>query len=107
MSAVGSTIGGVLSAQMIAAFGWHSVFILGGIAPLVVLVLLVVMLPESVRYLVARGAPAEKIDRIMRRLDPSIAAGGAHAYVLNEPRATGFPVRKLFEDGRARVTLLL
>jgi AAHS family 4-hydroxybenzoate transporter-like MFS transporter len=104
---LGSTIGGVLSAPMIAAFGWHSVFILGGIAPLVVLVLLIVMLPESVRYLVARGAPAEKIERIMRRLDPAITAGGPRAYVLDEPRAKGFPVRKLFEDGRARVTLLL
>ncbi|GGB53711.1 MFS transporter [Tistrella bauzanensis] len=103
----GSTLGGLASARLIEAFGWRSVFILGGVAPLVVLAVLVVMLPESLRYLVARGAPALRINRILTRLDPSHRPAPDDVFVLNEPASRGFPVAKLFQDGRARTTLLL
>ena len=43
---LGSTVGGVVSAPLISAFGWHSVFILGGILPLLSLVALGIWLPE-------------------------------------------------------------
>lgn len=105
----GSTIGGVISAPLIGAFGWQSVFIVGGIAPLAVLLVLIVFLPESLRYLVASNASRERIAAILRRLDPDNAARveAGSSFVLHEPKAAGFTVAKLFQDGRARTTLLL
>lgn len=105
----GSTVGGVISAPLIAAHGWSSIFIVGGVAPLVVLLALVIWLPESVRYLVAHGAPAERVRKILARLDPERAATvtADTVFTLNEPKAGGFPVAKLFQEGRARTTALL
>lgn len=105
----GSTVGGLISAPLIGAYGWPAVFIVGGVAPLLVLLVLLVWLPESVRYLVASGAPAERIRHILHRLDPARAdqITPDSVYVLNEPKAAGFTVAQLFQEGRARTTLLL
>src|ERR1700759_3076478 len=46
---LGAAFGGFLAAWMIPQFGWRSVLMLGGIAPLVLATLMLVMLPESVR----------------------------------------------------------
>jgi MFS transporter, AAHS family, 4-hydroxybenzoate transporter len=44
---LGATIGGLVSAPLIMASGWHSVFIMGGILPLTLLPLLYLYLPKS------------------------------------------------------------
>ncbi|GJD37345.1 MFS transporter [Methylobacterium aerolatum] len=63
---LGAACGGFLAAWMIPAFGWRSVLILGGVAPLALVLVLVPLLPESVRNLVARGAPARRIHAALR-----------------------------------------
>jgi AAHS family 4-hydroxybenzoate transporter-like MFS transporter len=67
--AVGIALGGVLSAWLIPVFGWRSVLLAGGIAPLVLACLLIPFLPESVKFMVATGQPAERIARILQRLN--------------------------------------
>lgn len=60
---IGATIGGLVAAQLIPLFGWHSVFIVG--ATLTVLMLLISwrFLPESLDYLLTRR-PAGALVRI-------------------------------------------
>lgn len=65
---LGSALGGFLAAWMIPSFGWRSVLILGGIAPLVLLVLLVLLLPESVRYMLAKGYDVQRIRAVMQSI---------------------------------------
>src|SRR5580692_9807525 len=48
---VGAALGGLLAAALIPQFGWRSVFILGGAAPLLLAPILALKLPESVRFL--------------------------------------------------------
>ena len=81
---LGSAAGGFVAAAMIPHFGWHSVLLLGGIAPLALALLLVVLLPESVRYMVVRNYPAEQIRRLLRRVTGADAAG-AHTFIIGEP----------------------
>src|SRR3712207_5675550 len=50
---LGAAFGGFLAAWMIPQWGWRSVLVLGGVAPLVLGVLLLLLLPESLRYMVA------------------------------------------------------
>ncbi|MDN0075164.1 aromatic acid/H+ symport family MFS transporter [Crenobacter sp. SG2303] len=69
----GAAGGGFLSAWMIPAFGWHSVLVLGGILPLIVAPILFFKLPESVRFLVVKRAPTERIRKIVDRLAPGVA----------------------------------
>lgn len=65
---LGSALGGFLAAWMIPNFGWRSVLILGGIAPLVLLVLLVLLLPESVRYMLGKGYDVQRIRAVMQSI---------------------------------------
>ena len=54
---LGAAFGGFLAAWMIPIWGWRSVLILGGTVPLILIVALLVALPESVRYMVAKRLP--------------------------------------------------
>jgi AAHS family 4-hydroxybenzoate transporter-like MFS transporter len=104
---LGSTVGGVISAPLISSFGWQSVFLLGGILPLVTLVALFIWLPESIRYLVARGVTDKRIAHLLTRLNPAIRQNAECRYVIHGPPAVGFPVTMLFQEGRAAMTILL
>lgn len=105
---LGSTLGGFLAAKLIPAFGWMSVFVLGGALPILLTPILAYALPESVRFLIAHGAPAKQIGSILDRIGGS---PGQHPdsdhYVLPEQRVVGFTGRHLFTEGRSPMTLLL
>src|SRR3954449_109804 len=79
---LGAAFGGFLAAWMIPLWGWRSVLLLGGIAPLVLALLLLLLLPESVRYMVAKVHPAERIRAVLRRISPD--AAGATDFTLAE-----------------------
>ena len=80
---LGAAFGGFLAAWMIPNFGWRSVLILGGAAPLVLVLLLVLVLPESVRHMVANGHPVERIRAVLARIaGPAVQA--AQRFVLTE-----------------------
>ena len=80
--AFGSACAGWVAAAVIGRFGWQSVFLIGGVTPLLLAAFLIAFLPESARFL-------------------SLKRGGA------APAAASSSVRLLLEDGRAGITLLL
>lgn len=84
---LGAAFGGFLAAWMIPQFGWRSVLVLGGVAPLLLTVLLLLLLPESVRYMVAKGQPVERIRAVMRRVAPAAAAAGSFTLTETAPAA--------------------
>ncbi|MBR0835671.1 MFS transporter [Bradyrhizobium manausense] len=104
---LGSTIGGLISAPLIGAFGWQAVFVVGGVLPLLTLIVLFVWLPESIRYLLTRDVADQRIAKLLARLDPSISATAPTRYVVHGSQASGFPVTKLLAEGRASMTVLL
>jgi AAHS family 4-hydroxybenzoate transporter-like MFS transporter len=79
---LGAAFGGFLAAWMIPIWGWRSVLMLGGVVPLAIVVLLFVLLPESVRYMVARHYPAERIRRVLMQVSRS--AAHATQFILTE-----------------------
>ncbi|HEX8480240.1 MAG TPA: MFS transporter [Telluria sp.] len=83
---LGAACGGFLAAWIIPQWGWRYVLAVGGIAPLVLLVVMVFALPESVRYMVAKSAPAARIGAVLRRIHP--AAAGAPGFVMGQEGAT-------------------
>jgi AAHS family 4-hydroxybenzoate transporter-like MFS transporter len=84
---LGAAFGGFLAAWMIPQWGWRSVLVLGGIAPLALLAVMLFTLPESVRHMVAKGMPAERIRAVLRRIHAS--AADAKAFVMAEQGAQG------------------
>lgn len=81
---LGAALGGFLAAWMIPLWGWRSVLLLGGIAPLALVVVLAFTLPESVRYLVAQRQPVERIRAVLRRIAKN--AEQAADFVLTEQK---------------------
>ena len=65
---LGASAGGFLASWLIPAHGWRAVLIVGGMTPLILSAFLFLLLPESVRFLVARKQPVEKIRKILRRI---------------------------------------
>ena len=86
---LGAAFGGFLAAWMIPQFGWRSVLLLGGSAPLLLSVLLLLKLPESVRYMVAKGHSVEKIGATLSRIASSAANAGSFFMTEQAPAAAG------------------
>jgi AAHS family 4-hydroxybenzoate transporter-like MFS transporter len=104
---LGALLGGLAASAMIPAWGWRSVFYLGGILPLVVALVLIKALPESVKYLAVRSGDSRKIAAIMARVAPGLADVPASSLVAPDRRSKGLPVKYLFAEGRAFGTVLL
>lgn len=81
----GAALGGFLAAWMIPAFGWRSVFVVGGIAPAILVVVMLFVLPESVRYLVAKNRPGSQVKKILGKI--SAGAEQAASFFLAENQA--------------------
>jgi AAHS family 4-hydroxybenzoate transporter-like MFS transporter len=64
----GLALGGFASAWLIPNFGWQSVLVAGGIGPIVLTVLLILLLPESVQFMAVRQRADAKIARILGRI---------------------------------------
>jgi MFS family permease len=62
-------LGGVLAAHMIPAYGWRSVLLFGGYVPIAFAVALLLLLPESVRFLVPQVANAMRMGCDLTRFE--------------------------------------
>lgn len=69
---LGFAIGGEIVAQTLPHIGWRGVLIGGGVVPLLVVPILMRWLPESMRYLAARGDRADQLLAIARHIDPQV-----------------------------------
>ncbi len=61
---IGAAVGGFVAAALISRYGWQSVFIAGGITPLVVAVLLAMWLPESAEFRRVRSRHGVVVTRL-------------------------------------------
>src|ERR1700676_1715470 len=104
---VGAALGGLLAAALIPQFGWRSVFVVGGAAPLLLVPILALRLPESVRFLALTGRANARVARLLGLINPKAAFAPTTQFVVHEPGLAGIPVLHLFKDGRTLPTLLL
>lgn len=114
---LGALVASSASSVMIPRWGWRSVFYLGGILPLAIALLLIKALPESVRFLTARGKNPAALFKIMRQVAPGIredeldlsrrAAGSGDADDGFAGKSAGPALGRLFAEGRAAGTILL
>jgi AAHS family 4-hydroxybenzoate transporter-like MFS transporter len=108
---LGSMLGGFISVPLIQAYGWQSVFIVGGVMPLALVPLLLLRLPESIRFLALRAGSERAVAAILARIDanasPESFIGAVRAESGALDRRRSFPVFDLFRDGRALKTSIV
>jgi MFS transporter, AAHS family, 4-hydroxybenzoate transporter len=104
---LGGVVGGVLGSWIIPAYGWQSIFIVGGVLPILLSMVLAMALPESVSFLVAAGKSEDRIGRTLRRIFPDVSITGETRYELARETASKTTVLELFRSGRTAGTLLL
>src|SRR5688572_24616568 len=68
----GAVLASLVGGALIPIWGWRSVFYVGGILPIALALMLVKLLPESVRFLTVRGGDPRRVRAIMRRIAPDL-----------------------------------
>jgi benzoate transport len=67
---IGATLGGLAAIWLLQNYDWRAVFVLGGALSLILIPFVLLYLPESLEYLVARRSPGalERANVILRRI---------------------------------------
>jgi AAHS family 4-hydroxybenzoate transporter-like MFS transporter len=102
-------VGGVASGYAygyLETFGWRTVFIVGGLAPIILAPLFASLLPEALVYQVMKGGDPAKINAILVRLQPGRAFTDT-TFTVDKENTQGFQPAQLFQDGRAAMTATL
>jgi hypothetical protein len=103
----GWCVSGLVASRAIDAFGWQSLFFIGGILPLSLSMVLIRALPDSIEFLVMRGAAWREIRNLVVRIDPTAHLESGCQFVIDGEKKQGVPVRQLFLAGLAGGTVLL
>ncbi|WWG80967.1 MFS transporter [Pseudomonas poae] len=90
---LGMAGGGFISAKLIPAFGWHALLMIGGILPLILVVVLMLWLPESARYLVVRNRGTHRVREALSPIAPAIIA---QASAFSVPEQKTVKARNVF-----------
>ena len=91
---LGGTLAGLLAIRLLP-FGWRSIFVVGGLVPVVLAIVLTKLLPESPRYLASRPDRADDLRALLARIGRPV------------PRITSFTQPVDAVRGRARIAALL
>jgi AAHS family 4-hydroxybenzoate transporter-like MFS transporter len=103
----GASSGALVSTFLFADHGWQVMFLIGAIGPIVVALLVLLSLPESVRFLSFNPAAHDRVIATLRRLDPTLAAARDARLIVHDEKKSGVRLAHLMAEGRAPFTILL
>jgi AAHS family 4-hydroxybenzoate transporter-like MFS transporter len=104
---LGFVAAGAAAGVLLSRFGWQSMLWVGGVAPIVLSVVLFFALPESLAFLARREKDWDQLRAILRRIDPTLAADVKIAPVSSQGDSRRASITSLFKHGRTSGTLLL
>ncbi|AJE97151.1 MFS transporter [Pandoraea apista] len=105
---LGASLGGAVAAVLVGPYGWHAIFLIGGVAPLAVAAVLAVVMPESLRFLVLKGWRPAEVVRLVRKIDPAANVDtSTRFFVGDEPAPAPFRWAMLFRGRLRTITPVL
>lgn len=105
---LGGALPGPIAAQLVPRFGWPVIFLVGGLAPLLLGLFLLRLMPESIKYLLLHDRHRAEAIRLLRRLRPDVAIPqDARLAVPAAAARPGASPAELFAGGLALMTPLL
>jgi AAHS family 4-hydroxybenzoate transporter-like MFS transporter len=105
--AFGSAINGLVAMWLLPLYGWQSLFVVGGVVPVMICLMVALLLPESLEFLVKQGKDRTKIRKIIGKIDPVLAGDTGMEIYSSEQKLAGVPVKHLFMEGRTATTFFL
>lgn len=104
-SPLGAFSAGFIAPPVLDAFGWRGAFIIGGAGPLVIALLVLFLVPESLKFLIIRRPSDPRIGQILRRIAPDIDPASVHVRPP-EKRPSAAPLQLMNREFRGRTLLL-
>ena len=104
---LGFVVSGFVAGELLPRFGWTSLLWAGGVAPIVLSLVLLRMLPESIGYLARSKARKDELLAIVRRISPSLQVDRTTVFTEAQGDARRAAISQLFKHGRTSGTLLL
>ena len=104
----GAMIGGILAAKILPLWGWQSIYIIGGVIPLALLVLMFFVLPESLEYLAQRPTEKNKasIAKILNKISAQPIQLNEDVFAKSEiQKVEPAKLSSLFQNGLAKTTV--
>ncbi len=104
----GGAVPGFIANSIIPAYGWQSLFFIGGVTPIVIAIIAWFWLPESLKHLVVREENRERVAAIVQAMDPSRTVPAGTRFVVSDEKVYAkFRPNQLFQDGMQWITPLL
>lgn len=104
---LGQLSGGVAASLLLEDYGWRGVLFSGGVIALGIVPVLLLLMPESIEYLVNRGKQPQKAVKILQRAVPGAQLADNANIVAGEKATQRVAVPELFKEGRTLGTLLI
>jgi len=105
---LGGALPGFVAATLVPHYGWQILFLIGGIAPVVIAILAFFWMPESIKYMSIHQPSRAKLTRLLERIVPGYRVPyGARFVIEDEKQFPSANPKYLFGDGLALITPLL
>ncbi len=107
----GVTLGGALpgwiATTLVPQYGWRVLFVIGGVAPLGIGLLLAALLPESIKFLALAPERRKRLGAVLRQLSPPVILGDDEQILTGNEKSPTASFAHLFAGSLRVVTPLL
>ncbi len=105
---IGGAIPGFVAAALVPQYGWQILFLIGGIAPIVIALAAWAGMPESIKFMALHDSHRGKMEKLVAEIRPDYPVPANAKFVIeDEKQFPGFSPAYLFRDGLALITPLL
>lgn len=104
---LGAMLAGLTTQQVLSLWSWHAIFIIGGVLPIFVALVIAIRLHESMEYLTRSPQRRSQLVRVLKGLFPAASTAAVTRLDTSPVKAERIPVSLLFSDGMWRRTLLM
>ena len=104
---LGGVLAGAIASHVLVTGSWRTLFLISALSPLLLALLLMVVLPESPRYLIRQAKPSDQVVALLRRMGIPVEEGSAFYEQAEKEINTHSKLSEIFGPGRLHNTLCL
>jgi MFS transporter, AAHS family, 4-hydroxybenzoate transporter len=103
---LGGALAGFVSAALVPAYGWQILFLIGGVAPVVLALAAMMGLPESIKFMAIHESQRGKMEALLADIRPGFKVPPNARFVIEDEKQSPSNPIYLFGNGLAAITPL-